>query len=183
MSIDKRLTGKVEMIMPKITEFHSFSCIDENDILVANALPQTLDMRAWLSLVGSPFIAARDAHAITVISAVQSDIIAAFPSFPKSAMPYNVSATVGEITAITVAPKKLQMPASIKADLGRSARVDTHPAIALGASVHPFTSAKHNTRNENIIFITYINLRGPLSKEYEFYSLFNNFLRKIYFFD
>lgn len=170
-------------MIPKITEFHSFSCIEENDIFVAKALPQTLDISAWLSLVGRPFIAASDAHRITVISAVQSEIIADLPSLPKSAIPYSVFATVGDSIAMTATPKKLHIPASIKADLGRSARVDTHPAIALGASVQPFTSAKHNTRNEKKIFITNINLRGPLSKEYDFYSLFNNFLRKIYFFD
>ena len=101
--------------------------------------------------MGIPFVAASVAHRITVISAVQSETIATLPSFPKSAIPYRVFATVGEITDMTVAPKKLHIPASIKADLGRSARVDTHPAIALGASVHPFTSAKHNTRNTRVV--------------------------------
>ena len=168
MSIAKTLTGKVDIIIPNITEFHSSSRIEEKDGLVANALPQTLDISAWLSLVGSPFKAAKVAQRITVISATHREITAEFFSVPKSAIPYSVSATVGEIRAITTAPEKLHIPQSIKADLGRSARVDTHPAIALGASVQPFTSAKHNTRNEKKIFIVNINLRGLLSKEYDF---------------
>ena len=94
----------MEIIIPKITEFHSLICIDENDIFVAKALPHTLDISAWLSLVGNPLIAASDAHRITVISAVQSAIIAALPLFPKLAIPYSVFATVGEITDITAAP-------------------------------------------------------------------------------
>lgn len=183
ISIDKMLTGSVEIIIPRITEFHSLSCIEERDIFVASALPQTLDMSAWLSLVGSPFIDASVAQTITVIRATEREIIAAFPSLPKSAMPYRVFATVGEMIAIIVAPKKLHIPASINADLGRSARVDTQPAIALGASVQPFTTAKHSTRRENKIFIKIYPPLCLLSKEYDFQSLFNNFFEKIYFLD
>ena len=126
--------------------------------------------------MGSPFIDANVAQIITVIRATERESIAAFPSSPKFAIPYSVFATVGEMIAIIIAPTKLHIPARIKADLGRSALVDTQPAIALGASVQPFTSAKHNTRKEKKIFtIKYPPPLCLLSKEYDFQSLFNNF--------
>lgn len=103
--------------------------------------------------MGRPFTDAKVAQIITVIRATERESIAAFPSSPKFAMPYNVFATVGDMIAIIIAPTKLHIPARIKADLGRIALVDTQPAIALGASVHPFTSAKHNTRKEKKNFM------------------------------
>jgi hypothetical protein len=73
--------------MPKITLFHSFTCIDLHEKFDASALPQTLDISAWLSLVGSPLIAASVAQSITVIKATESEIIAEWGSSPKSAIP------------------------------------------------------------------------------------------------
>lgn len=154
ISIDKMLTGSVDMMIPRITAFHSCSCIDESEVFVASALPQTLDMSAWLSLVGNPLNEANVAHRITVMRATEREIIAAFESLPKSAMPYKVFATVGEIIAINNAPRKLHIPARSSAAFGLNALVDTHPAIALGASVQPFTTAKHMTRMEKKIFIS-----------------------------
>ncbi len=87
MSKDKIATGKVEIIMPRITEFHSLSCIDENDVFEASALPHTLEIRAWLSLVGRPLRDASVAHTITVIMATERDSSAERVLLPKSAMP------------------------------------------------------------------------------------------------
>ena len=153
MKSEKSITGRVEMTIPSITLFHSASCIELADIFEASALPQTLDMSAWLSLVGSPRNAASVAQSITVMSATESDIIADFGLDPKSAIPYSVLATVGQIIAIITAPARLQDAASRRADLGVSALVETHPAMALGASVQPFTSATPRTRTEKNISI------------------------------
>ena len=71
------------------------------------------------------------------------------------------------------------MPARRRADLGRNARVETQPAMALGASVQPFTRAKVKTSVGKKIFIS--NTIPPFPtvfKEYDFYSLFNNFWKK-----
>ena len=46
MSIARNATGRVDMAIPKITEFHSFSCIEEKEVFEARALPQRLDIRA-----------------------------------------------------------------------------------------------------------------------------------------
>ncbi len=56
-----------------------------------------------------------------------------------------------------MAPTKLQIAARISADLGRRERVETHPAIALGASVHPFTRAKERTSIGKSTFISKYN--------------------------
>ena len=50
-----------------------------------------------------------------------------------------VCATVALIFVITSTPKKLHTAAIRIADRGLMARVDTQVAIALGASVQPFT--------------------------------------------
>ena len=64
---EKSITGSVDIPIPKRTLFHSSVRIDERAVFEARALPQTLDIRAWLSLVGSPLNAARVAQRITVI--------------------------------------------------------------------------------------------------------------------
>ena len=94
---------------------------------------------------------------MTVISATEIEIRAERLSLPKSAMPQSVFATEGDIIAITIAPIKLQMPARRRADLGRNARVETQPAMALGASVQPFTRAKVKTSVGKKIFILKYN--------------------------
>ena len=63
-------------------------------------------------------------------------------------------ATVGQIIAIIIAPAKLETAASARAFLGVSDLVETHPAIALGASVQPLTKATPKTRREKNIFIS-----------------------------
>ena len=73
--------------MPRITEFHSFAWIEDNDRFEARALPHTLEMRAWLSLVGIPLSEASVAQTMTVIRATHRDRSAERLSLPKSAMP------------------------------------------------------------------------------------------------
>ena len=84
---EKSITGSVDIPMPKSTLFHSSALMEESEVFDARALPQTLDISAWLSLVGSPLIAARVAHRITVMSATERDIIAERGSSPKLAIP------------------------------------------------------------------------------------------------
>ena len=131
----------VDTRMPIMTERHSSMLIALMLILDESAAPLIPEISAWLSLVGSPKIEATDAQRITALSAEQSDMSAALPSLPKSAIPYRVFATPGRIIAIRTAPEKLHIPASISALFGESDRVDTQPAIALGASVQPLTIA------------------------------------------
>ena len=126
---------------PIATDLHSFARIAERLVFEASAAPAIPEISAWLSLVGMPKKQAADAQAITDINAQHNEISAARGSLPKSAIPYSVSATLGRIIAIMIAPAKLQSAASKREFLGVSERVHTQPAIALGASVQPFTIA------------------------------------------
>jgi hypothetical protein len=54
-----------------------------------------------------------------------------------------VSATLAFIIVITKTPRKLNTAAIYTADCGPIALVETHVAIALGASVQPFTKITH----------------------------------------
>ena len=87
MIADRSITGSVEMMIPRITELHSASWIELREGLDASALPHTLDMSAWLSLVGKPLSEARVAQRITVSKATEREIIADFGLLPKSAIP------------------------------------------------------------------------------------------------
>ena len=64
-----------------------------------------------------------------------------------------VFATFGLIIAIPTAPKKLHTEASASAPLGDIALVLTQVAIALVASVHPFTSITRSISMEKSINI------------------------------
>ena len=75
------------MMIPRITELHSASWIELSEGFAASALPHTLDMSAWLSLVGKPLKEASVAQRITVNKATERDIIADLGSVPKSAIP------------------------------------------------------------------------------------------------
>ena len=90
-------------------------------------------IKAWLSLVGIPNHHAAVAHVTIATKAAQRAISAseAFP--PKSTILYMVAATLAFIIVMTNTPIKLNTAAMI------IAFVDTHVAIAFGASVHPFT--------------------------------------------
>lgn len=96
-------------------------------------------MSAWLSLVGMPNTHAAVAQITMAKSAAHSAMSASCASPPKSTILEMVCATVALIFVITSTPKKLHTAAIRIADRGLMARVDTQVAIALGASVQPFT--------------------------------------------
>jgi hypothetical protein len=87
MIADRSVTGSVEMMIPRITELHSASWIESREGLDASALPHTLDMSAWLSLVGKPLREARVAQRITVSKETKGGLIAIFGLFPKPPIP------------------------------------------------------------------------------------------------
>ena len=74
------------------------------------------------------------------------------------------------MSAIMTAPEKLQIAARISAARGVSERVDTQPAIALGASVHPLTRATANIRKLKINSIPTSD--SCYSNHYEFFDRF-----------
>lgn len=106
---------------------------------MAIAAPDTPAMSAWLSLVGMPNTHAAVAQITMAKSAAHSAMSASCASPPKSTILEMVCATVALIFVITSTPKKLHTAAIRIADRGLMARVDTQVAIALGASVQPFT--------------------------------------------
>ena len=62
-----------------------------------------------------------------------------------------VMATVEFTIVITITPAKLQTAAMMIASSTSIDRVETQVAIALGASVHPFTKITHRIRKTVII--------------------------------
>ena len=78
-------------------------------------------------------------HTMMATMAAMSVTSALCASPPKSTMPKMVCATAGEIADMTSKPTKLQIAAMMMARRGFMARVDTAVAMALGASVAPFT--------------------------------------------
>lgn len=96
-------------------------------------------MSAWLSLVGIPKYQAAVAQSTIAKRAAQRAIIESFGSFPKSTIFAIVWATVALMDVITNTPRKLNTAAIRMAFFGAMDRVDTHVAIAFGASVQPFT--------------------------------------------
>ena len=66
---------------------------------------------------------------------------------PKEAMEYTVSATDGYTDVTHSTPRKLHTAARSTARRKDSAPVTTAPAMALGASVQPFTSSTPRVRN------------------------------------
>lgn len=65
---------------------------------------------------------------------------------PKSTILYIVSATFGDKSVITRTPRKLNTAAMAMALRGFIARVATQVAMALGASVQPFTRITPSVR-------------------------------------
>jgi hypothetical protein len=99
----------------------------------AAAAPDIDAIIACDSLVGIP-----NHHAPTaMIITDKSDAHNAPPETPAVSKMF--FATVGNKTDESVTPKKLQIDASATAFFIDSAPEHTHPVIALGASVHPFT--------------------------------------------
>ena len=106
---------------------------------IAIAAPVSPAMSAWLSLVGIPKYQAPTAHITIAAIAADSAMSAAPLSFPKFTMFFIVIATFELISVITRTPKKLHTAAITIAFPTSIHLVETHVAIALGASVHPFT--------------------------------------------
>jgi hypothetical protein len=77
------------------TDRHSSSRKADKLAFDASAAPAIPEIKAWLSLVGIPKKHAADAHITTEIKAQQSERSAEVGSFPKSAIPYSVLATLG----------------------------------------------------------------------------------------
>ena len=106
----------------------------------ATAAPETPATRAWLSLGGMPKSQASAAHRTMAPIAEHRAVRAALEPPPKAAMEYTVSATVASTEVTHSTPRKLHTAASTTAGRKGRAPVTTAPAMALGASVQPFTS-------------------------------------------
>ena len=111
-------------------------------------------MSAWLSLVGMPNTQASVAQSTIANSAALRAMIARSGSLPKSTILVMVSATVAFSRVITKTPRKLNSAAMRIAALGGIHLVTTQVAMALGASVQPFT------RMTPKVSITAINSSG-----------------------
>ena len=105
----------------------------------AMAAPVRPAINAWLSLVGMPKYQAATAQMMMANSAAHRAIIAS-PLPLKFTMFFTVMATVALSSVITSTPKKLNTADISTAALGVMARVATTVAMALGASVQPFTN-------------------------------------------
>ena len=106
----------------------------------AMAAPVRPAMSEWLWLVGMPKNHATAPHTMMAIMAAMSAMSAWCASPPKSTMLKMVWATAAVTSETSNSPRKLQMAAMRMAALGRIARVETTVAMALGASVAPFTT-------------------------------------------
>lgn len=129
----------VEIKSPAITFVSSSDETDEKLCDKAIDAPEIEAISAWLSLVGIPKNHAVTAHRIIVSIDAHIVIQAVSGLFPKSAIPETVSATLPLNNDITQTPAKFITDASIIAFFGESDFVDIHAAIAVGASVQPFT--------------------------------------------
>ena len=96
-------------------------------------------MSAWLSLVGMPNTHASDDHVTMDTVAAARAMSATWASPPKSTMPLMVSATAVEKSVMPTSPRKLVMTLIQMAASTPMARVPMGSAIALAASVAPFT--------------------------------------------
>ena len=106
----------------------------------AMAAPVRPAMSEWLWLVGMPKYQATVPHTMMATIAAMSAMSACWESPPKSTMLKMVCATAAVNRDSTSKPRKLQTAAMTMANFGFMARVDTTVAIALGASVAPFTT-------------------------------------------
>ena len=106
----------------------------------AAAAPETPATRAWLSLVGMPKHQASPAQRTMAVMAAHRAVRAALGPPPKEAMEYTVSATEAFTEVTHSTPRKLHTDAISTAGRKGRAPVTTAPAMALGASVQPFTS-------------------------------------------
>ena len=103
------------------------------------AEPERPAISAWLSLVGMPNTKAAVAQVTMANMAALKAMIALSGSLPKSTILVMVSATLGLSMVITYTPRKLKIAAITMAARADIHRVTTQVAMALGASVQPFT--------------------------------------------
>ena len=106
----------------------------------AMAAPVSPAMSEWLWLVGMPKNHATVPHTMMATMAAMSAMSDCCASPPKSTMLNMVWATAAVTSDTRSRPKKLQTAAMRMAALGFMARVETTVAMALGASVAPFTT-------------------------------------------
>ena len=115
-------------------------------LCIAIAAPERPAIRLWLSLVGIPTLAAATLYTTIENNAAHSPISASCVFSPKSTMLLIVEATELFIWVIIRTPRKLKTALVIMADLTPMLRVPMHVAMALGASVHPFTKITPSVR-------------------------------------
>ena len=114
------------------------------------AAPVSPAISAWLSLVGMPNAHAPIAHITIAVIAAHRAIIAESVSPPKFTMFLIVMATFELTSDMIRTPRKLQAAAIIIALSTSMHLVDTHVAMAFGASVHPFTRITPSVRRTAI---------------------------------
>ena len=103
-------------------------------------------MSEWLCDVGMPKYHAATPHTMMATMAAASAMSAAWLSPPKSTILKMVSATADDTAVMAARPTKLQTAAIAMAGPGLMAFVPTTVAIALGASVAPFTTVAPSVR-------------------------------------
>ena len=142
-----------ERINPYITLIHSSPLIPLNPLCNAIAAPDKPAIRAWLSDVGIPKYQATTAQTIIATIAAHNATEASLgppvseTSISNRTILLIVATTWLLISVITNTPIKLNTADISTALLGDIARVATHVAMALGASVHPFTKITPNVNN------------------------------------
>lgn len=129
----------VDANKPIITFSHSNKLMQVSDFVRAVAAPDTEATRAWLSLVGIPKNHAVTAHKIIDKSDAHNARVTVFLSQSKVAMFVIEATTFPFKRDIIKTPKKFITAARITAFFGVNVRDETHVAIAVGASVQPFT--------------------------------------------
>lgn len=131
---------KVESKRPYTTFIHSFPLIPLSPLLRAIAAPETPAMSAWLSLVGIPNFHAAVAQVTIAKRAAHNAINASLELPPKSGNFINCLCDLCVEHCHYKYAEKVEYAAIIIAARGLIALVETHVAIAFGASVQPFTS-------------------------------------------
>ena len=129
----------VEIKSPEMTFFHSLRLMALIFLFTATAAPVRDAIRAWLSLVGMPKNQAATAHITIERSAALIASDAVLLSLPKSEM-FVIDETTFPLNCdITKTPEKFIIDARIIAFFGVIVLDEIQVAIAVGASVQPFT--------------------------------------------
>ena len=118
---------------------HSAPLMPPMPCWMAMAAPESPAMRLWLSLVGIPKTETPTLYPTMESRAAQRAISAFWVLSPKSTILLMVEATELLIWVMINTPRKLKTALMMMAFLALKHRVVTQVAMALGASVHPFT--------------------------------------------